>query len=366
MKLKKILSVILSAALAINCAFVMCFTSNAEEVKGFVDFSTIFQGTEYGSLSGFLYVSNPSGGENYNFNLRANSDGKLPTVITYSDMQVLDALYKNGGKTVTLTFNIIDPETGTEYTCAFSSKDVASIGGTQMNNIKNAGGINIALKFSPDKGESRLNILGYDKLKGDIGIPISYKITYSPWTALLISANLPTTDDISAFSIDTSNKIGTIKKGVNAAFSIDDSSRSGVYFIYIENDSENITKKEAVAMLRSLLLSHIGLTEKDIDGEDFENLKTYIDDAVDSIKAELTQYVKNSELEDLVNKYIDKNKTALVDAVLADQRLEDKIADSITDILGNEVTLNQQKALIEYINDQVTDEVAKHTELLRI
>ena len=36
MKLKKILSVILSAAIAINCAFVMCFNSGAVNASKFV------------------------------------------------------------------------------------------------------------------------------------------------------------------------------------------------------------------------------------------------------------------------------------------------------------------------------------------
>ena len=139
--------------------------------------------------------------------------------------------------------------------------------------------------------------------------------------------------------------------------------RTGVYFEEKEtaNDEDFITKKEAVAYARALLLKQIGLTEAQIDGTDpdFTNLKEYFDDALAAIKKKMTDdYVDKTSIDGIIENYLDKNKDDLVDAVIADAKLDQKIADEISEVLGNEVTLGQQKALVDYINESVAKEVA--------
>lgn len=352
MKLKKLLSVAVASAVA----FVyMCGTAVTASAALFSNINTVFTGTEYGNLDNFIYYSNPTNGQTLQVTVKADENYSLPTIIDYDDIKRLGNLSASGVE-ATLRINVTDPATGTEYAAFIKGSDVHA----NASKLSAAGKINVALSFEPTSSELRLYVRGYDGSVSDLGLPISYRITNAFWAPLLTKSGVPTNSDLSYYSI-SGTKMGEVGEGHDANFIIENASRTGVYFEETENDTNYITKKEAVAYARALLLNQIGLTEAQIDGTnpDFTNLKEYFDDALAAIKKKMTDdYVDKTTIDGMIENYLDKNKDDLVDAVIGDSKLDQKIADKIYEVLGNDVTIGEQQALVDYINDAVAKEVA--------
>ena len=353
MKLKKLISVI--TALSIAFLFMIGVSVTASAAPAFVSINNAFSTGV--TLSSYITTLNPNDGGVVEINISADENLSLPSLIKYSDIECLKNYYNNGIN-ITLKINIKDPSTGIIYTLSFKGSDVNANSAA----LQAAGDINLALSFEPASGKLTLYVKTYSGGSGDIGLPIKYKITSSYWSSLLAQAGVYPNPTISYFSIKSDTKIGEINAGVDGDFTINDACRTGLYFQETGANTPYISKKEATALIKKVLMERIGLTEKQINGTDteFTNLVDYYNKAIKALSKEMTDnYVNKNDIDDMISDYLDDHKDALVAAVINDQKLEDKIKDQISDVLGDEVTLSQQQALVDYIKNSVTAEVTK-------
>lgn len=353
MKLKKLISAI--TALSVAFLFMIGVSVTASAAPAFVSINNAFSTGV--TLSSYITTLNPNDGGVVEINISADENLSLPSLIKYSDIECLKNYYNNGIN-ITLKINIKDPSTGIIYTASFSGSDVNANSAA----LRAAGDINLALSFEPTSSKLTLYIKTYSGGTEDIGLPVRYKIIASYWTSLLTQAGVYPNSTISYYSIKSNTKIDDMDGNNNADFTIDSSCRTGLYFREANADDPFISKKEAAALMKVVLMERIGLTEKQINGTDpdFTNLVEYYNKAISALSKEMTDnYINKNDIDDMISDYLDDHKDALVAAVINDQKLEDKIKAQISDVLGDEVTLSQQQALVDYIKNSVTSEVTR-------
>ncbi len=346
MKLKKLLSIVTASAVAIVYMCSAAITSFADPAH-----CNIIEALKESGYANFTdFINDFSNGSADPVCTIKAVNGSLPTKITYDQLKAL------GNRTLTL--KIEDPWTSVTYSAIIDGSQVT----TALKDLE----VNFALDFDPTPNELRL--YAYTYVNSDIGLPITYKIEYASWSTLITQSGIPLSiDAIDCISIkDNSQKISTEYPDANVKFLITDICRTGVYFEESGANTDWITKKEAVAYAKALLLKQIGLTEAQINGTDsnFTSLKNYFDEAVKAAKEEInnetaTNYVDKDSIDDMIDAYLakDANKVKLAEAVIATKQLEDKIADEISEVLGGEITVLEQKTLVQYIKDSVSEEV---------
>ena len=353
MKLKKLISVI--TALSVAFIFMIGASVTSSAAPAFVSINNAFSTGV--TLSNYITTLNPNDGGVVDISISADESLSLPSLIKYSDIECLKNYYNNGIN-ITLRINIKDPSTGIIYTLSFKGSDVNA----NAVALQAAGDINLALSFEPASGKLTLYVKTYSGGSGDIGLPIKYKITSSYWSSLLSQAGVYPNPTVSYYSIKSDTKLGEMNAGVDGDFTINDTCRTGLYFRETGADDPYISKKDAAALIKAALMKRIGLTEKQINGTDpdFTNLVDYYNKAITALSKEMTDnYVNKNDIDGMISDYLDDHRDALVTAVINDQKLEDKIKEQISDVLGDEVTLSQQQALVDYIKDSVTAEVTK-------
>ena len=355
MKLKKLISVI--TALSIAFVFMLGATASVSAADPFISVNNaaFLNGTK---LSSYIMSEPRSDGQTINIKLTADENLSMPTLIKYSDIECLKNYYEQNIN-LSLKFNITDPSSGTEYSAIITGKSVSN-NSSALSALGTS--INLALSFRPDSSNLRLDVKTYNGGLSSMGMPISYRISRDNWVPLLTQAGVYSKSDIAYYSISSDTYKDKIPITNDANFTIDDTCLTGLYFIEDNSSDAYVTKKDAVELLKSILMKIIGLTENQINGLDpnFTNLVEFFNDAIDDLADKIDEkYVKKDDLDGMVESYLNKHKSELVDAVIADSRLDDKIADKIMEILGDEVTLSQQKVLVDYIKNLVVDEITK-------
>lgn len=374
MKLKKLISVITALSVVfvfvISVSYTFVVPASAIVADSYVSaneapFLKDKNRTLYGYLSSYPYIPGQKNTVSIDLSPSTASDGiiAMPTLIKYSDLSYISTLIGNGYD-IDLKFTICIPGTSNKY--------YATIKGSQISALSSLGSksINLSLNFVPNTTEFRLYANTFNGGLSSLPIDINYDIPRDTvWKPLLISSGIYPKNDIAYFSIKSNSLMNTFPNNINGSFKINNSCITGVYFV--DNDgstsSDYITKGDAVALIKTVLSKKIGLTEEQINGSDpdFKNLTQYFKDAIDELSKDIYKnsgkYINKDYIDDIIEDYLEDkdNKDKLVQAVIDDQKLDEKIKNKLTELLGDDITLSQQKALIDYIKKSVTDEVTK-------